>query len=107
MSFSKKKTDAEKRADIIGDINVDLHNIDRAKSRIAEVDAKYEKALLDLKSEKGTAEAELNKAVEAYAKLRDKLDKLLPGVVVDVQEKKHILCADVLPGTGPPADSEG
>ena len=93
--------DATKRRNLMENINGTLAEIDSAKRRIAAVDAKYEKALLDMKSEKGTAEALLDKSVETYAKLKDKLDKMLPALVMETvgtHAPRPILKDITLPG---------
>ena len=89
-------TDAQKRSNLLGRINEALAEVDIADQRISEAQAKYNKVLNDLKSEKGTAQAMKNKAVKEYDRLRRKLEALMPSTVTDVSgdEDQVMLAVD-------------
>lgn len=73
---------ATKRRKLMEEINGVLATADTAHERIASIEEKYQKALSAMKSEKGTAQKELDKSAEQYEKLKVRLDALMPNLEV-------------------------
>lgn len=70
--------DATKRSRALDAVNVALADIAIAKKRVDVAATKHRKLISDMKSEMGTAGAELRKHEAAYTKARDKLLALTP-----------------------------
>ena len=74
--------DATRRSKALNALNAAFAEITAAQKRVDEAQAKHQKLFNDMKSEMGTANAELHKAEAAYTKARDRLLALTPELPV-------------------------
>lgn len=84
--MSDFEKDARRRRKLVDDINGALAGVSLARARLTRVEQKYRELEQKLRSERGTAEAELRKATDAYHALRARLEKLLPPEVGDAYD---------------------